>query len=180
MITIREEIQDDRPAIREVNALAFGSTEEADLVDRLRADGLVLASLVACDDGEVVGHILFSTLPIETAGRGVKAASLAPMAVRPERQRQGIGSALVRRGLEVCRALGLDGVVVLGHPSYYPRFGFSAEGARRLEAPFSGPAFMSLELVPGALDGVSGRVRYPPAFGLGGGEPAPAPTESGR
>ena len=169
MIAIREETPEDFPAIREVNALAFGTAEEAELVDRLRADGDVLVSLVACDGGDVVGHILFSALPIETAGRTVRAAALAPMAVRPERQRQGFGSALVRRGLEACRALGVEAVVVLGHPAYYPRFGFSAETARHLEAPFSGPAFMALELTPGALDGVSGRVRYPPAFGLAGG-----------
>jgi putative acetyltransferase len=166
MITIREETLEDRPAIREVNDLAFGTPEEAELVDRLRSDGLVLASLVACDGGEVVGHILFSVLPIGTAGRTIRGAALAPMAVRPGRQRQGLGSALVRQGLEACRALGVEAVVVLGHPAYYPRFGFSAGMARHLEAPFSGPAFMALELTPGVLDGVSGRVRYPPAFGL--------------
>ncbi len=169
MITIREEAQEDRPAIREINELAFGTPEEVELVDRLRSDGLVLASLVACDGGEVVGHILFSELPIETAGRRIRGAALAPMAVRPDRQRQGLGSALVRRGLEACRALGVEAVVVLGHPAYYPRFGFSAETARHLEAPFSGPAFMALELTPGVLDGVSGRVRYPPPFGLADG-----------
>jgi putative acetyltransferase len=166
MITIREETLEDRPAIREVNESAFATPEEAELVDRLRADGLVLASLVACDGGEVVGHILFSALPIETAGRRLRGAALAPMAVRPDRQRQGLGSALVRRGLEACRALGVEAVVVLGHPAFYPRFGFSAETARHLEAPFSGPAFMALELKPGVLDGVSGAVTSPPAFGL--------------
>ncbi len=169
MIKIREETLGDRTAIREVNELAFGTPEEVELVDRLRSDGLVLASLVACDGGEVVGHILFSELPIETAGRTIRGAALAPMAVRPDRQRQGLGSALVRRGLEACRALGVEAVVVLGHPAYYPRFGFSVETARLLEAPFSGPAFMALELTPGALDGVSGRVRYPPPFGLADG-----------
>lgn len=163
---IREETPEDRPAIREVNEMAFGTPEEAALVDRLRADGLVLVSLVACDGGAVVGHILFSELPIETAGRRVRGAALAPMAVRPDRQRQGLGSALVRRGLEACRALGVEAVVVLGHPAYYPRFGFSAETARHLEAPVSGPAFMALELTPGVLGGGAGRVGYPPAFGL--------------
>jgi putative acetyltransferase len=166
MITIREEALEDRPAIREVNELAFGTPEEAALVDRLRSDGLVLASLVACDGGEVAGHILFSALPIGTVGRTVRGAALAPMAVRPDRQRLGIGSALVHQGLEACRALAVEVAVVLGHPAYYPRFGFSAETARHLEAPFSGPAFMALELTPGVLDGVSGSVRYPPAFGL--------------
>jgi putative acetyltransferase len=166
MTTIREELPEDRAAIRAVNDLAFGTPEEAVLVDRLRADGLVLASLVACEDGAVDGHILFSALAIETAGRTIRGAALAPMAVRPERQRRGIGSALVRRGLEACRARGVEAVVVLGHPSYYPRFGFSADTARRLEAPFSGPAFMALELALGVLAGVAGRVRFPSAFGL--------------
>jgi len=166
MITIREETLEDHPAIREVNELAFATPEEAALVDRLRSDGLVLASLVACDGGEVVGHILFSELPIGTAGRRLRGAALAPMAVRPDLQRQGIGSALVRQGLEACRARTVEAVVVLGHPAYYPRFGFSAETARHLDAPFSGPAFMALELKPGVLDGVSGAVTYPPAFGL--------------
>jgi putative acetyltransferase len=166
MLSIREETPQDYEAIREVNRLAFQQEEEGQIVDRLRADGLVIASLVAVEDGALVGHILFSELPIETEAGVLRAASLAPMAVRPERQRQGIGSALVRQGLAVCRARGYSIAVVVGHPSYYPRFGFSVERAKNLRSPFSGEACMALELEPGALKGVVGTVRYPAAFGL--------------
>ncbi len=165
MICIREETPEDHEAIREVNRLAFGGDDEARLVDRLREEGLVVASLVAVEDGLVVGHILFSELPVETEVGVLPAVALAPMAVRPERQRQGIGSALVRRGLAVCRERGRAIAVVVGHPEYYPRFGFSPALARQLRAPFSGEAFMAVELEPGALDGVTGTVRYPEAFG---------------
>jgi putative acetyltransferase len=165
MSKIRDESAADREAIREVNRRAFGGEAEARLVDRLRDDETVVASLVAVDSGIVVGHVLFSELPIETPGGVVPAAALAPLAVVPERQRQGIGSALVWRGLEACRARGRAAVVVLGHPGYYPRFGFAADLARSLRAPYAGEAFMALELVPGSLAG-GGTVRYPDAFSL--------------
>jgi len=114
----------------------------------------------------VVGHILFSPLVIETKDGAVAALALAAMAVRPEVQNQGIGSELVPEGLEWCRSLGHRIVVVVGHPDYYPRFGFSPARARGLEAPFPVPdeAFLALELVPGALDGITGVVQYPPPF----------------
>ena len=124
------------------------------------------SSLVAEEGGRVVGHILFSDLPIVTADGTVEALALAPLAVLPSHQRRGIGSLLVREGLRACREAGHRIVVVLGHPEFYPRFGFSAELAERLKSPFSGPAFMAAELVPGALEGVEGEVRYPPPFGL--------------
>lgn len=163
MIKVREETPDDRDAVRLVNRLAFGGADEADLVDRLYRDNLVIASLVAVDGSDVVGHVLFSDLPVEGV---IRAAALAPMAVLPKHQGRGIGAALIVRGLEVCRGRGVEAVIVLGHETYYPRFGFSAARARKLRAPFSGPAFMALELVPGVL-GAGGVVRYPPAFGLG-------------
>ena len=165
-IEIREETAADHPGIREVNRLAFDGEEEALLVDRLRAEGLVVASLAAVAEDRVVGHILFSRLPIETPDGAVDAVALAPMAVRPEVQRSGIGTLLVWRGLEVARQRGEAIVIVVGHPDYYPRFGFSAELAGRLSGPFSGDIFMALELTPGALNGVTGAVRYPEAFGL--------------
>ncbi len=166
MTAIREETEADRNGIREVNQRAFGRYDEADLVDRLRADGVVIVSLVAVIEGRIAGHILFSELPIETPSAVTPAAALAPMAVLPELQRRGIGSALVRRGLERCREKGRSIAIVVGHPEYYPRFGFSADLARNLRSPFSGPAFMAAELVPGALAGVAGVVRYPAAFRL--------------
>ena len=163
---IREEVPSDAAAIAALNRAAFGGGYEADLIARLRADRLVIASLVAQVRAKIVGHILFSMLPTEVDGRTIRAAALAPMAVQPELQNQGIGSKLVEEGLKAARARRIEAVVVLGHPAYYPRFGFSADLARRLAAPFSGETFMALELVPGALDGSMGSVSYPAAFGL--------------
>lgn len=163
---IRPEVSADNEAIRHVNRLAFGRDDEARLVDALRDVGFLQVSLVAMQAEQIVGHILFSDLPIITWAGTVLALALAPMAVLPGFQRQGIGSTLVRRGLEECRRQGHRIVVVLGHPDFYPRFGFSPKLAARLDSPFSGrEAFMALELVPGALDGVAGPVQYPPPFG---------------
>lgn len=164
MPLIREETPADRAAIRKLNQMAFQGGQEAQLVDDLRRDGSVILSLVAVENDEIVGHILFSDLVIETEHGVTRAVSLAPMAVLPDRQRRGIGSALVQRGLVLCRERGKSVVVVLGHPDYYPRFGFSTVPARNLQGPYSGDAWMALELIPGALDGVKGTVRYPKAF----------------
>jgi putative acetyltransferase len=167
-VHIRPEVATDYEAIRVVNQRAFSGDDEARLVDALRAGGYARLSLVAEVDGRVVGHILFSELPIVTESGTVAALSLAPMAVLPEFQRRGIGSQLIERGLAMCRELGHRIVVVLGHEEYYPRFGFSCELARPLASPFSGKSWMALELVPGALAGVVGRVEYPPPFGIEG------------
>jgi putative acetyltransferase len=103
---------------------------------------------------------LWSVAPLH-----LRTLALAPMAVLPEFQNQGLGSALVRRGLEVCKEQGHRIVIVLGHPHFYQRFGFSSNLAARLESPYSGrESFMAGELIPGALDGVAGRVQYPPPF----------------
>ena len=160
---IREEGLDDLESIREVNRLAFGQDAESRLVDRLRADGLVVASFVAVEGHRVIGHVMFSELAIQTDSGIIPGAALAPMAVIPSRQRRGIGSSLVREGLEECRRLGVAVVVVLGHLDYYPRFGFSAEKARCLRTRYRGH-LMALELVPSILDGVLGALSYPPAF----------------
>ena len=135
-VKIRHETPEDRQAIWTVNRSAFESDAEANLVDALRDGGYVEVSLVAEIDDEIVGHILFSRVAIITKVGTVEALSLAPMAVLPSRQRQGIGSRLVEAGLEACRDQGFKMVVVLGHPDFYPRFGFSAELARSLENPF--------------------------------------------
>ena len=163
-VTIRPETADDFAPIREVIRLAFGQDDEGRLVDALRAGGHVQVSMLAEEDGRVVGHILFSELSIVEADRVIESVSLAPLAVAPSHQRRGIGSRLVTEGLRACRDVGCESVVVLGHPEYYPRFGFSAERALPLRSPYAGPAFMAMELVPGALEGVSGEVRYPPPF----------------
>ncbi|MGH6951983.1 MAG: GNAT family N-acetyltransferase, partial [Vitreimonas sp.] len=155
----------DYAAIRQVIRHAFDGDEEADLVERLRADSDVLVELVAATDVAIQGHILYSPLAIERAGESVRAAALAPVAVLPAFQNTGIGSELIRAGNARCAALGLEAIVVLGHADYYPRFGFSAALAESLEAPFSGPHFMALELRPGVLK-AGGRVRYAKAFGV--------------
>lgn len=166
--TIRQEVVNDRDAVDEVNRLAFGGPDETRLVQALRQSDAFISelSLVAEKDGTIAGHILFSPITIETKTGAVAALSLAPMAVLPELQRQEIGSELVRRGLERCRALGHEIVIVLGHSAYYPRFGFTPARAMGIECPFpaSDESFMAIELVPGALDGVEGTVKYPPEF----------------
>ena len=169
LTAIHPEADDDIDAIRAVNVAAFGQAAEADLVDALRSSGDVLLSLVACpgDGDDVVGHILFSRV---TIGREhadpIPAVALAPMAVLPWWQKQGVGSQLVVAGLDQLRERGERIVIVLGHPPFYPRFGFSAALARPLQSAYSnaGDAWMALELVPGALTDVHGVVTYPAAF----------------
>jgi len=165
-VIVRGEVPGDLGRIRVVDEAAFGRSDEAGLVDSLRHEGVVLASLVAELEARVVGHILFSRMSIETAGNRVPAVALAPMAVLPEHQRRGIGGKLIEHGLDLLREQGEQVVIVLGHPNYYPRFGFSTGKARSLASPFRPEAFMALELRPGALDGVRGKVRYPDAFKL--------------
>lgn len=161
---VRPEQESDHGAIRQVNRLAFGGDLEADLVDALRDGGYLRISLVAEFDGELVGHIAFSELSIETRTEPLTALALAPLAVIPEKQRQGIGGQLVEQGLDACRAQGYRAVLVLGHPEYYQRFGFSAALAQPLESPYSGEAYMAIELEPDVLEGIAGRVVYPPPF----------------
>lgn len=162
-LSIHNELARDAPAIRRVNEAAFGQREEADIVEALRKARAISCSLVATQDNAVVGHILFSPVAIETDHRRLKAIGLAPMAVVPDQQRTGIGGALIRTGLEQLRGAGHSAVVVLGHPSYYPRFGFrpARELGLRWEHGHE-EAFMALELIPKALEGVSGVVRYRP------------------
>lgn len=164
-VTIRAEDNGDRRAIDEVHRSAFKTADEAELVLSLRDGGFARTSLVADQDGAIVGHILFSRVSIVSRDQKWAAVSLAPMAVLPNHQRRGIGGLLVRRGLQVCREQGERIAVVLGHPTYYCQFGFSAERARPLASPFGGgDAWMALELVPGALAGVAGQVEYSPPF----------------
>jgi putative acetyltransferase len=165
-INIRAEGPPDLAAIRFVNEAAFGEPSEADLVDQLRAGNYALLSLVAEVDAVIAGHIIFSRMWIDGPPQPLAVVALAPVAVLPEHQRHGIGSRLIREGLDLLRARDESIVIVLGHPGYYPRFGFSATLAAQLESPFPGSSFMALELKPGALTGVTGRVRYPEPFGL--------------
>jgi putative acetyltransferase len=163
---IRPETDADRPAVRAVNEAAFGAQTEADLVESLQRKDLTLVSLVAEVDGEVVGHILFSPVSLDDYAQ-LNTMGLGPMAVVPDLQRKGIGTALVREGLKRCKDLGCRAVVVVGHPGYYPRFGFVPAGRYGLRCEYDVPeeVFMATELVAGALSGVSGLVRYDEAFG---------------
>ena len=168
MIAIRVEQAADEAAVRAVNLAAFAKPFEADLVDALRVQASPIVSLVADADGAIVGHILFS--PVTVAARGDLAVmGLAPMAVLPSRQRAGIGSALVRAGLDRCRALACRAVVVVGHAAFYPRFGFvpASRFALRCEYDVPDDVFMAMELVPDALNSARGLVRFHPAFGSG-------------
>ncbi|MBL8834730.1 MAG: N-acetyltransferase [Alphaproteobacteria bacterium] len=158
---MRAERPGDAAAIRQAVTAAFGQTAEADLVERLRADGEVVASLVAAARTAIVGHILFSRL--DTGGR-CAAAALAPLAVVPGWQRRGIGAALVRAGIDACRDKAVAVLVVLGDPAFYGRFGFTRALGARLRTPYDCDALTALELVPGALAAGAFAVRYPRAF----------------
>lgn len=157
---------EERAIIRIINEAAFGGTEEADLVDKLRAEGHALVSVVAELENQIVGHIMFSRMWIETADGPVPAVALAPVAVLPECQHRNIGGRLIRAGLDMLRDRGETIVILVGHPDYYPRFGFSSEKAQALESPFPRDAFMALELTSGSLAGVRGKVKYPAPFGI--------------
>ena len=162
---IRAENENDQTAVYAVNVAAFEAPDEARLVNVLREQARPLVSLVAEKGGEVVGHIMFS--PVSLSGHAdFKAMGLAPMAVAPEYQRQGIGTALVREGLEQCRLLGFAAVVVLGHPEYYPRFGFLPSSRFSIGCEYDVPeeVFMAMELQSGALSEKTGRVEYHEAF----------------
>lgn len=168
MLAFARETTNDIASIREVVTAAFGGTSEAKLVEAIRNSPNFIPelSIVAVEEGNVLGHILFSPIIIEAKGQAVPALALAPLAVTPTRQRQGIGSQLVQVGLSECQELGHSIVVVLGHPHYYPRFGFQTACQFGVKAPFPVPdeVFMILEVKPGALMSVSGTVRYPGYF----------------
>lgn len=162
---IRSEQPGDVAGVRAVNEAAFDTRAEADLVDALRARARPIVSLVAEQHAGIVGHILFS--PVTLLGHEeLGLMGLAPMAVLPAHQRQGIGSALVRAGLEACREQGVPGVVVLGHRDFYPRFGFvpAWRFGIRSEYDVADDVFMIVELEAGVLRGRSGTIRYHPAF----------------
>jgi putative acetyltransferase len=162
---IRTEEDGDRIGVYALHAAAFETPAEAELVDALRERAHPVLSLVAEAEGKPVGRLLFSpvTLPERP---DLRIMGLAPMAVAPGRRRRGIGSALVREGLERGRRLGFGAVVVPGHPAYYPRFGFQPASRFGLGCPYDVPddVFMALELRPGYLHGVSGTIAYHPAF----------------
>ncbi len=162
---IRDEQPSDFAAIHALNARTFPTDAEARLVDALREAADPVVSLVAEQDRTLIGHIMFTPVTLDE-NPALRLMGLAPMAVAEAYQRSGVGSALVREGLERCRALGAQAVVVLGHSSYYPKFGFlsSVSFGIKSEYDVDSEVFMAMELQPGALAQVSGTVRYHPAF----------------
>ena len=167
MILIREEQPGDAAEIRTVNERAFGQPAEANLVDKLREDCEALLSLVTVREGRVVGHILFSPITFDRSKNMNGGMGLAPMAVLPDCQRQGIGSRLVERGLALLRSRSCPVVVVLGHPEYYPRFGFVPASAHGIRCQWDGvpdEAFMIHIFDAPAMEGVQGIVRYRAEF----------------
>jgi len=167
IMNIRKEKDSDKENIWKVNAEAFETEAEANLVNVLRDSGNFFISLVAEEDEEIVGHILFT--PVELIGdeSGLKLLGLAPMAVLTNLQKKGIGSQLVKTGIEKCSAQGNDAVVVLGYPEYYPKFGFVPSVKFGIKSEYDVPdeAFMVLELKEGSLKGKNGIIKYHPAFG---------------
>ncbi|MGY6559796.1 MAG: GNAT family N-acetyltransferase [Nitritalea sp.] len=169
-IILRQETEDDFKEVFELNYIAFGQENEAKLVDALRKNQTAFIpelSIVAIDNNKIVGHILFTKIGIkDEEGKLNESLGLAPMAVRPEFQKSGIGGQLVSKGLEVAKELGFNSVIVLGHEHYYPKFGFKPADKWKIKAPFEVPAnvFMAIELTPDGLRDVSGTVVYPKEF----------------
>ena len=166
MILIQPEMPADYAAVCEIHRRAFGRANEAELVESLRRVAQPQISLVVVSAQQLVGHIFFSAVSIQGASSAITALGLGPMAVAPEVQNRGLGSRLVRAGLEACRLMGHQVVVVLGHPHFYPRFGFEPASRKglRYEHPVPDEVFMVTELKPGALSGHSGVVHYLPEF----------------
>jgi putative acetyltransferase len=162
---VRAEKPEEIEAVRRVNVMAFGRESEADLVDRLRGVASTL-SFVAVESGQIVGHVFFSPVAIAGCADDLLVLGLAPVAVSPNHQQQGIGSRLIGQGLEACGRLGCKAVVVLGSPKYYSRFGFTSakEKGLKCEYPVPDEAFMVLELETGALEGCVGTVKYRSEF----------------
>ena len=164
MLTIRPERASDRDGIHQVHCLAFPTPAEANLVSRLRDEGAVCASIVATLDDRVVGHALFSIAQLEFESDTLEIAALGPVGVLPDSQRRGVGDAMIRGGLERCKAGGLPATIVLGHPSYYPRFGFERADTWSIRCAYDVPpeAFM-IAWTTTPVNG-PGLAKYHPAF----------------
>ena len=165
---IRTEKPEDLEAVRNLNIVAFGRENEANLVDRLRGTGATF-SFVAVQSDRIVGHLFFSLVTVEgKCSKNLSILGLAPVAVLPNYQRQGIGTRMIREGLKECGRSGFQAVVVLGHPHFYSRFGFipAIRNSLRCEYDVPDEAFMVLELESGALQDCSGTVKYRSEFSL--------------
>ena len=163
---IRTEKKSDTDKVWEINIAVFETDAEAKLVNTLRHSCEPYISLVAEVDAKLVGHILFTPVELLDDNSGLKLMGLGPMAITPEYQNKGIGSQLVKEGLEYCLRLGCDAVTVLGHPEYYPRFGFVPSAKYGIKSEYEVPdgVFMILEQKKNALKGKSGVIKYAPAF----------------
>ena len=166
LMNIRKEKDSDKEKIWKVNAEAFETGAEANLVNALRDSGISFISLVAVEGEEIVGHILFTAVELIGDDSGLKIIGLAPMAVLPKFQKKGIGSQLVKTGIEHCSNQGYDAVVVLGHPEYFPKFGFVPSVKYGIKSEYDAPdeAFMVFELKKNSLKDKSGIIKYHTAF----------------
>lgn len=168
MVEIRKEIPADYREIRALNELAFGQPDEGSIVDNIRKACNDVLSLVAVKDNKIIGHIFFSPVSIKNQNESLKGMGLGPMAVLPEHQKQGVGSLLVNKGIEMLSKAGVHYIIVLGHADYYPRFGFKLASTYNLSPQWDGvpnDVFMILPLDELALSGVSGVVHYRKEFG---------------
>lgn len=167
MIEVREDRESDIDAIRAVHDTAFGRTNEGRLVASLRADGEIVASIVALVNGEVVGNAVFSRLPLWSPTETLSAVALAPVAVLPALQRRGVASAMIRHGLDLCTGRGYVAALVLGDPRYYTRFGFSHDTAKTVGSRYAraGEAWMAMEIRARSLANRT-QARYPRAFAV--------------
>ena len=167
IMNIRKEKDSDKEKIWKVNAEAFESEAEANLVNALRDSGISFISLVAEEDEGIIGHILFTPVELIGDAAGLKLMGLAPMAVLPKLQRKGIGSQLVKTGIENCATQGYDAIVVFGHPEYYPKFGFVPSVKYGIKSEYDVPdeTFMILELKESSLRDKNGIIKYHAAFG---------------
>jgi putative acetyltransferase len=168
-LIIRQENKDDLQDIYEINTLAFRQENEAKLVELLRVSKTFVPelSLVATIDNKIVGHILFTKIKIVDDNQNeFDSLALAPMAIRPDIQKKGIGGQLIKAGLNKAKELNFKSVIVLGHKHYYPKFGFVPTNKWNIKSPFDVPmeAFMGIELIEGGLKNVSGIVKYPKEF----------------
>jgi putative acetyltransferase len=166
-MVIRPETEKDFPGVYEVNRLAFSQENESKLIEKIRQGGNYVPelSLVAAINHKIIGHILFSKIKI-VGKTNTASLALAPMAVVPEYQKQGIGGKLIKKGLAIAGKLGYNSVIVLGHKDYYPKFGFKKASLWGIQCPFAAPdeAFMAIELSEHALVGRAGMVEYPKEF----------------
>ncbi|GAB4406614.1 MAG: N-acetyltransferase [Microscillaceae bacterium] len=166
-ITIRPEEHSDFEPVRALNILAFNRTDEANLIDRIRDEKEYLPALsfVAVFETKIIGHIMLSKITIGVHSEGLVA--LAPMAVLPDFQNQNIGSQLVVHAIAEAKKAGLSAIVVLGHPNYYPKFGFVRASLKGITCPYEGvpdESFLVNELYDNSLEGISGMATYSPAF----------------